>query len=109
MSRFAFLPCVGHVDLFARRAASKTIDSKSTYDTTSQEWKELKGIIWHAAFREFYQEVYVKYKENDDLHGCITEMLRVSADKIATMVAEWLRVGFCQGNFNADNCLVWTD
>eukprot|EP00590_Aulacoseira_subarctica_P008648 CAMPEP_0172425140 /NCGR_PEP_ID=MMETSP1064-20121228/30410_1 /TAXON_ID=202472 /ORGANISM="Aulacoseira subarctica , Strain CCAP 1002/5" /LENGTH=699 /DNA_ID=CAMNT_0013167793 /DNA_START=74 /DNA_END=2173 /DNA_ORIENTATION=- len=97
---------VGHVDLFARRAASKTIDSKSKYDTTSQEWKELKEIIWHAAFREFYQEVYVKYKENDDLHGCITEMLRVSADKIATMVAEWLRVGFCQGNFNADNCLV---
>ena len=32
--------------------------------------------------------------------------LRASARALATMVAGWLRVGFCQGNFNADNCLV---
>jgi uncharacterized protein YdiU (UPF0061 family) len=32
--------------------------------------------------------------------------LRASAAAIAEMVAGWLRVGFCQGNFNADNCLV---
>jgi hypothetical protein len=27
-------------------------------------------------------------------------------DRLAGMIAEWIRVGFCQGNFNADNCLV---
>jgi uncharacterized protein YdiU (UPF0061 family) len=32
--------------------------------------------------------------------------LRASGAAIAKMTAGWLRVGFCQGNFNADNCLV---
>ena len=32
--------------------------------------------------------------------------LRRSGAAIAAMTAGWLRVGFCQGNFNADNCLV---
>jgi uncharacterized protein YdiU (UPF0061 family) len=32
--------------------------------------------------------------------------LEQSAEKIASMVAHWIRVGFAQGNFNADNCLV---
>ena len=27
-------------------------------------------------------------------------------DRLTGMIAEWIRVGFCQGNFNADNCLV---
>ena len=34
------------------------------------------------------------------------EMLELSCTKIAFLMGEWLRVGFCQGNFNADNCLV---
>ena len=33
-------------------------------------------------------------------------VLEKSAVGIAVCVAEWMRVGFCQGNFNADNCLV---
>ena len=32
--------------------------------------------------------------------------LDAAATKLARMVSEWYRVGFCQGNFNADNCLV---
>jgi|NOAtaT_6_FD_contig_121_289412_length_2501_multi_7_in_0_out_0_1 uncharacterized protein YdiU (UPF0061 family) len=111
---------VGHVDLFARRAsAAAREEAATTSDETTkdhnnnksnnnnaQAWRELEEIIWHAAFREFYQDVYVKYKSTNDLYGCITTMLRLSADKIATMVAGWIRVGFSQGNFNADNCLV---
>lgn len=104
---------VGHVDLFARRASAAALNTANEEDDNhknkinySQAWKELEEIIWHAAFREFYQEVYVKYKPTNDLHGCITTMLRLSAEKIATMVAGWMRVGFSQGNFNADNCLV---
>ena len=27
-------------------------------------------------------------------------------ERLGALVASWLRVGFCQGNFNADNCLV---
>ena len=29
-----------------------------------------------------------------------------SAVRIASLMGNWLRVGFAQGNFNADNCLV---
>jgi len=29
-----------------------------------------------------------------------------SGQRICRLIGEWLRVGFCQGNFNADNCLV---
>lgn len=34
------------------------------------------------------------------------EMLSSASKKIAKMTSDWLRVGFCQGNFNSDNCLV---
>jgi uncharacterized protein YdiU (UPF0061 family) len=33
-------------------------------------------------------------------------MLVAVGERLAQLVAGWLRVGFCQGNFNADNCLV---
>ncbi len=33
-------------------------------------------------------------------------MLNEAAVRIANMVSGWVRVGFAQGNFNADNCLV---
>merc|ERR1719281_1143645 len=33
-------------------------------------------------------------------------LLMYTAQRVAKTTAEWLRVGFCQGNFNSDNCLV---
>jgi hypothetical protein len=36
-------------------------------------------------------------------------VLRMAAefkDRLAAMIADWIREGFRQGNFNADNCLV---
>ena len=96
---------IGHIDLFARRAAlAKKNDG--TFDRESQQWRELRDIIWHAAFREFYDEAYAPFYDKDDLNGCITAILTISSENIASMVADWVRVGFAQGNFNADNCLV---
>ena len=43
------------------------------------------------------------------LDTCTQRVLRMAAefkDRLAAMIADWIRVGFCQGNFNADNCLV---
>ena len=31
-------------------------------------------------------------------------MLEEFPERLGRMVAGWLRVGFCQGNFNSDNC-----
>lgn len=32
--------------------------------------------------------------------------LKKVADRIALLTNEWVRVGYVQGNFNSDNCLV---
>ena len=34
------------------------------------------------------------------------ELLRAVSRRLATLTSEWIRVGFVQGNFNSDNCLV---
>merc|ERR1719183_1068944 len=33
-------------------------------------------------------------------------MLRVVSSRLASLAASWVRVGYVQGNFNSDNCLV---
>ena len=101
---------IGHLDLFALRASRA---SQETYDDTklkfnrnTNEWKELEALVWHACKREFKNEAYDPFVESKDIAGAATRLLELSAPKIATMVTNWVRVGFAQGNFNADNCLV---
>lgn len=97
---------IGHLDLFSRRVV-KTLDPKTNmYDTKSREWKELEDIIWHACYRDLPSEISDQYRETGDLQGCADELLKFSAERLAVLVSNWIRVGFCQGNFNADNCLV---
>jgi len=101
---------IGHIDLFARRVEQKSMqefkEGEKRYDTTTREWKELEQIIWHACKREYKKEAYDPYIESNDLESAATVLLELAATKIATMVTGWVRVGFAQGNFNADNCLV---
>jgi uncharacterized protein YdiU (UPF0061 family) len=108
---------IGHVDLFARRAAARGPDSDAHL--------QLAQMVRHAVFREF-PELLDEYAESEvspetvpgseppkDAHAetvcpplLASAFLRASGAAIAKMTAGWLRVGFCQGNFNADNCLV---
>jgi uncharacterized protein YdiU (UPF0061 family) len=101
---------VGHLDLFARRAEQASLDTaKETgkrFNPSTREWKELEQLIWHACKREYKEQAYDPFIETEDLVGAATKLLELSAHKIADMVAHWVRVGFAQGNFNADNCLV---
>jgi uncharacterized protein YdiU (UPF0061 family) len=104
---------VGHLDLFARRATAeidqkrrKTSNDKTEAVDDPLVWKELKQLLWHACFREFYDTCYAPYYEKDDIVSASKCLLRQSMEGISTMVAEWIRVGFAQGNFNADNCLI---
>ena len=89
---------VGHVDLFSRRAVRA---GKGT-----PQFVELEQIVRHAIFREFPDSL--KDAEDPESSGVSPRRRRrcASARAISEMVAGWLRVGFCQGNFNADNCLV---
>lgn len=85
---------VGHLDLFARRVANNSGDAPLRRE-------QLRQIVEHALFREFPDIAPEgKFEER------VAAMLGECSKRIATLMAEWLRIGFCQGNFNADNCLV---
>ncbi|CAJ1356813.1 unnamed protein product [Effrenium voratum] len=83
---------VGHVDLFARRAAAEVGENPRG---------ELEQIVEHCLFRE-YPEIY---PQDAPLNVRATAMLEEFPERLGAVVAGWLRVGFCQGNFNSDNCL----
>lgn len=76
------------------------------FDKDAQEFKELEALVWHACFREFPETTYDPFIKDNDIVSASKALLELSMEGIATMVAGWVRVGFAQGNFNADNCLV---
>ncbi len=83
---------VGQIELFGRRARKhEHLDAK----------EELKQIVLHAIQRE-YPEI------NNDLtlEDKIILFAKCFRDRLTTLVANWIRVGYCQGNFNSDNCAV---
>ncbi|MCH2040047.1 MAG: protein adenylyltransferase SelO family protein [Saccharospirillaceae bacterium] len=82
---------VGQVELFARRTRNKE------YDHAPQE---LKLIVQHLIEREY----------NDDIDATLSfpeqviKLAECFRGRLTALVANWIRVGFCQGNFNSDNC-----
>ena len=97
---------VGHLDLFARRATKEILRDDEKPNSGTNEFKELEALVWHACYREFPAACYEPFKEKNDILSASKCLLEHSLNGIATMVAGWIRVGFAQGNFNADNCLV---
>mmetsp|Transcript_32987 Transcript_32987/g.53107 ORF Transcript_32987/g.53107 Transcript_32987/m.53107 type:complete len:701 (-) Transcript_32987:985-3087(-) len=89
---------IGHVDLFARRV------SGTGKEDAALRRQELEKIVEHALFRE-YPEVQQQH-EGESLSIRTKAMLVAAGEKLGALAAGWLRIGFCQGNFNADNCLV---
>jgi len=69
-------------------------------------WTELEELVWHACKREYRAEAYDPFIESKNLEQAASKLLDAAAIRIADMVNGWVRVGFAQGNFNADNCLV---
>jgi serine/tyrosine/threonine adenylyltransferase len=94
----------------ARRVEAASLknfeQTNKRYDTSTNEWKELEQLIWHACYREFRDDAYFPFVEDKDLPSAASKLLELSSERLAVMVADWIRVGFAQGNFNADNCLV---
>jgi uncharacterized protein YdiU (UPF0061 family) len=66
----------------------------------------------HMLFREFNGPAPTAPSSDeeapvsDELQTRLIAAMRESSHSIAVLTAEWMRVGFCQGNFNSDNCLV---
>ncbi|MCF8059941.1 MAG: protein adenylyltransferase SelO family protein [Bacteriovoracaceae bacterium] len=81
---------VGQLELFARRTRD---------NAHPKAIEELKMIVTHLIERE-YSEVdrSLPFEEQ------IIELALAFQGRLTGLIANWLRVGYCQGNFNSDNC-----
>lgn len=82
---------VGQLELFGRRARK---------NEHSNALKELEMIVLHLIDRE-YSEII---NQDLDLEEKIIILANEFQNRLTSLVANWIRVGFCQGNFNSDNC-----
>jgi len=90
---------IGHLDLFSRRAAKGGAESL--------EFKQLEELVSHAISREYPHLLgHLLVPSGGLTKEVLVGFLGESAVRIASLMGNWLRVGFAQGNFNADNCLV---
>ena len=84
---------VGQVELFARRARV------NAHATAKQE---LEKIVLHVIDREYAKEIDAQLS----LPEKVILLAREFQTRLTSMITNWIRVGFCQGNFNSDNCAV---
>ena len=82
---------VGQLELFARR------DRASAHPKASEE---LHAIVSHLIEREYKSDI----DRDQDFTDQLVELAKLFRQRLTSLVANWLRVGYCQGNFNSDNC-----
>ncbi len=82
---------VGQLELFARRARSEAHPGALN---------ELQMITAHLIERNYRQEIDPGLEFSDQL----VELAGLFRARLTSLVANWMRVGYCQGNFNSDNC-----
>ena len=82
---------VGQLELFGRRARK---------NEHPKALEELEQIVRHLIEREYADVI--------DQKQTISEKIILLAyafrSRLTSLVANWIRVGYCQGNFNSDNC-----
>ena len=84
---------VGQIELFGRRARKKEHPDAMI---------ELEKIVLHVIDRE-YADVIDKTLSTADKVVLLAQAFR---SRLTSLVANWIRVGYCQGNFNSDNCAI---
>ncbi|EDM49181.1 protein adenylyltransferase SelO [Marinobacter algicola] len=82
---------VGQLELFSRRARKQE---------HPQAMEELERIVLHLIDRE-YDDVIDRSRTTAEKVVSIAHEFR---RRLTSLVANWIRVGYCQGNFNSDNC-----
>jgi len=82
---------VGQLELFARRARSNAHPGA---------FEELHMIVSHLIEREYKKEI----DQNLGFADQLIELAKLFRQRLTSLIANWLRVGYCQGNFNSDNC-----
>ncbi len=82
---------VGQLELFARRARKKE---------HPKAMEELEKIVLHLIDREYGDVIDQKLTTAQK----VVLLAREFRSRLTSLVANWIRVGYCQGNFNSDNC-----
>jgi serine/tyrosine/threonine adenylyltransferase len=82
---------VGQLELFGRRARK---------NEHTNALKELEMIVLHLIDREYSELINQKLT----LEEKIIQLAKEFQNRLTSLVANWIRVGYCQGNFNSDNC-----
>lgn len=82
---------VGQLELFGRRARQQA---------HPEAMAELEMIVLHLIDREYAEVI-------DNRLSRVEKVLLLATtfrDRLTSLIANWIRVGYCQGNFNSDNC-----
>ena len=82
---------VGQLELFSRRARKQE---------HPQAMAELEKIVLHLIDREYGDMVDQALATPEK----VVLLARAFRSRLTSLVANWIRVGYCQGNFNSDNC-----
>ncbi|MBD2423388.1 protein adenylyltransferase SelO family protein [Cyanobium sp. FACHB-13342] len=82
---------VGQLELFARRVRRQAHPAAL---------EELRLIVAHLIERNYRPEIDPSLAFSDQ----VLELARLFRGRLTALVAHWMRVGYCQGNFNSDNC-----
>lgn len=82
---------VGQIELFGRRARKQE---------HPEAMAELEAIVLHLIDRE-YADLIDPLLSTAEKVVLLAEAFR---SRLGSLVANWIRVGYCQGNFNSDNC-----
>ena len=82
---------VGQLELFSRRARKQE---------HPQAMEELEKIVLHLIDREYHDVIDQTLATAEKL----VLLARTFRSRLTSLVADWIRIGYCQGNFNSDNC-----
>jgi len=82
---------VGQLELFSRRARKKE---------HPKAMEELEMLVLHLIDREYSDVIDNKLTTAEK----VVLLAREFRSRLTSLVANWVRVGYCQGNFNSDNC-----
>ena len=82
---------VGQLELFARRARCNAHPAALN---------ELQMIVQHLIERNYRPEIDPTLSFSDQ----VVALASLFRSRLTALVADWIRVGYCQGNFNSDNC-----
>ena len=82
---------VGQLELFSRRVRDKTHPSAL---------EELQMIVKHLIEREYKADL----DQSLSFEKQVLKLTKLFRERLTRLIANWIRVGYCQGNFNSDNC-----